>query len=208
MATTERWDGVNRPLFEHLRQIRMEIAVERGVPPYVIFGDVTLRELAKYRPTTAVGILHVYGIGAQKQEQFGTRFTHEIAEWCAANGLESDITGDDSTAVPLPPPKSAPRQLSSKSSVYVELFDQGLTVDEVCLQLDRAHSTVAGHLINYIQIRNIDDASAWVPTERRDRIEAAINQQGVERLKPIFEALKREISFEDIRIVMACRAER
>jgi ATP-dependent DNA helicase RecQ len=205
MVTTERWDRVDRPLFEHLRQIRMEIAVERGVPPYVIFGDVTLRELAKYRPTTAVGILHVYGIGAQKQEQFGTRFTHEIAEWCAASGLEHDIAADPGSPVPDPPPKSTAGQLNSKSSVYFELFDQGLTVDEVCLQLDRAHSTVAGYLVNYIQIRKIDDAAPWVPAERLERIEAAITQQGGERLKPIFESLNREVSFDDIRIVMACR---
>lgn len=93
-AVTERWDGVNRPLFEHLRQVRMEIAVERQVPPYVIFGDVTLRELAKYRPTTAAGILHIYGVGAQKQEQFGAQFTHEITDWCEANGLEHDLPAE------------------------------------------------------------------------------------------------------------------
>ena len=107
VTATERWEGVDHGLFEHLRRLRMEIAVERGVPPYIIFGDVTLRELAKYRPTTAVGILHIYGIGAQKQEQFGAQFTHEIEEWCRSRGLGHDITPDSGSAVTLPPPKAS-----------------------------------------------------------------------------------------------------
>lgn len=90
-ATAARWDGVNRPLFEHLRQIRMEIAVDRGVPPYVVFGDVTLRELARTRPTTEAGMLDTYGIGAQKQEQFGQQFLDAISDWCQSNGVESDV---------------------------------------------------------------------------------------------------------------------
>ncbi len=91
VAAVERWDGVDQPLFDHLRRVRMELAVERGVPPYVVFGDVTLRELAKSRPTTTAGMLDTYGIGAQKQEQFGERFLHEIKAWCGEHDLPTDI---------------------------------------------------------------------------------------------------------------------
>jgi ATP-dependent DNA helicase RecQ len=208
VTATERWDGVDRPLFEQLRQVRMEIAVERGVPPYVIFGDVTLRELAKCRPTTAAGILHIYGVGAQKQEQFGAQFTLEIAEWCETNGLEHDLAAEVGSIPKVQPPKPIGSQLNSKSSVYFELFDQGLTIDEVCVQLDRAQSTVSGHLIKFIELRKIDDASTWVPAERVVKIEQAIRQLGGERLKPIFEALNKEASWADIRIVLACLANR
>ena len=208
VTATERWDGVDRPLFEHLRQMRMEIAVERGVPPYVIFGDVTLRELAKYRPTTAAGILHIYGVGAQKQEQFGAQFTHEIADWCEANGLEHDLAAEVETVPRVQPPKPTRLQLNSKSAAYFELFEQGLAIDEVCLQMDRAESTVSGHLIKFIELRKIDDVSTWVPAEQVAKIELAIRQFGGERLKPIFEALNREVSWADIRIVQACLANR
>jgi len=91
VAATERWDGVDQPLFDHLRRVRMEIAVERGVPPYVVFGDVTLRELAKHRPSTEVGMLNTYGIGAQKQEKFGVRFLSEIADWCRDHDMPTDV---------------------------------------------------------------------------------------------------------------------
>jgi len=94
VAAVERWDGVDQPLFEHLRSVRMELAVERGVPPYVVFGDVTLRELAKMRPTTTTGMLETYGIGHQKLEQFGERFLNEIRIWCRDNDLHTDVTSE------------------------------------------------------------------------------------------------------------------
>lgn len=90
VAATERWDGVDRPLFENLRSLRMKLAIERGVPPYVIFGDVTLRELAKRRPTSRVEMLSIYGIGEQKLDQFGDTFLEKIADWCAQHPLSTD----------------------------------------------------------------------------------------------------------------------
>lgn len=93
VTAVERWDGVDRPLFDHLREVRMEIAIQRGVPPYIVFGDVTLRELAKLRPTTDDRMLAVYGIGTQKFEQFGTQFMQAIREWCSSHDLQSDLDG-------------------------------------------------------------------------------------------------------------------
>jgi ATP-dependent DNA helicase RecQ len=65
-------------LFEVLRRIRRELADERGVPPYVIFSDATLRELARLRPATPAALLAVKGVGAWKCEQFGARFIAAI----------------------------------------------------------------------------------------------------------------------------------
>ena len=65
------WDGVDRGLFDALRQCRLEVARARGVPPYVVFHDNTLRDLARRRPTTSAELLEVYGIGARKAEDLG-----------------------------------------------------------------------------------------------------------------------------------------
>ena len=70
-AETEGWDGVDRALFERLRALRLEIARARGVPPYVIFHDTTLRELARSRPASLEALRHVYGVGARKAEDLG-----------------------------------------------------------------------------------------------------------------------------------------
>jgi ATP-dependent DNA helicase RecQ len=65
------WEGVDRALFERLRALRLSIARERHVPPYVIFHDTTLRELARLRPTSKDALRHVYGVGARKTDDLG-----------------------------------------------------------------------------------------------------------------------------------------
>jgi ATP-dependent DNA helicase RecQ len=62
----------DRQLFDTLRAWRREEASERGVPPYVIFSDKTLRELARVRPTTLYELRGIYGIGDAKLEAFGS----------------------------------------------------------------------------------------------------------------------------------------
>ena len=68
---TEGWDGVDRELFEELRVLRLEIARRRRVPPYVIFHDTTLREIARVKPKTIEELRHVYGVGDRKAQDLG-----------------------------------------------------------------------------------------------------------------------------------------
>ena len=68
---TEGWDGVDRDLFEELRVLRLEIARRRRVPPYVIFHDTTLREIARMKPKTKEELRHVYGVGDRKAADHG-----------------------------------------------------------------------------------------------------------------------------------------
>jgi ATP-dependent DNA helicase RecQ len=67
----DSWQGVDRGLFERLRAMRLEIARARGVPPYVIFHDSTLRELARAKPGSLAELERVYGMGARKIEALG-----------------------------------------------------------------------------------------------------------------------------------------
>ena len=63
---------VDEPVFERLRQLRTSLARARGVPPYVIFHDSTLRELSRRRPTTMAELLEIPGIGERKAEVYGS----------------------------------------------------------------------------------------------------------------------------------------
>jgi ATP-dependent DNA helicase RecQ len=76
---TEAWQGVDRELFERLRSLRLEIARSRGVPPYVIFHDSTLREMARLKPRSVEALRHVYGVGTRKAEELGEAFVSVIA---------------------------------------------------------------------------------------------------------------------------------
>ena len=74
----ESWQNVDRDLFERLRSVRLEIARSRGVPPYVIFHDATLREMARLRPLSIDKLLEVKGVGARKADDLGGVFLDAI----------------------------------------------------------------------------------------------------------------------------------
>jgi ATP-dependent DNA helicase RecQ len=75
----ESWSGVDRELFERLRTMRLELARSRGVPPYVIFHDSTLRELARVKPRSLGELGGIYGMGARKIEALGGVVLETIA---------------------------------------------------------------------------------------------------------------------------------
>lgn len=68
------WKGVDKGLFEVLRNLRKEIATEKGVQPYMVFGDATLRELARHKPQSLSQFLEIWGVGQKKCDDFGQQF--------------------------------------------------------------------------------------------------------------------------------------
>jgi ATP-dependent DNA helicase RecQ len=201
--STDSWEGVDRQLFDVLRQLRREIATERGVPAYIVFGDAPLREMARLRPSTLEGLLQVRGVGQQKLADFGEAFTSCIQSYCYENGVESDVevTEASPSQSVRRPPAAAPTANAIQS---FPLFEQGLGVDEVAAQLGRAPSTVWGYLEAYIRHRQISDATPWVEKRTFEIVENAATETGAMRLKPIHQALEGKVSYEQIRIVLAC----
>ena len=80
-AADDSWEGVDRGLYEHLRQVRRSLAGERGVPAYVIFGDRSLRELARVRPTDLGSMSAIHGVGSRKLADLGETFLEAIAAY-------------------------------------------------------------------------------------------------------------------------------
>jgi ATP-dependent DNA helicase RecQ len=74
----EPMDAAASALYERLRVLRKEIADETGVPAFWVFGDRTLREMARLRPATPSALLNLYGVGPTKLESFGDRFLKAI----------------------------------------------------------------------------------------------------------------------------------
>jgi len=71
--------AADRALFEELRVLRKRLADERGVPPYVIFGDATLLEMSRRRPASEAELLDISGVGQVKLERHGGDFLAAIA---------------------------------------------------------------------------------------------------------------------------------
>jgi len=90
----DSWEGVDRGLFEELRELRKSIAKKKGLPAYVVFGDAALRDMARRRPSTPDAFLQVKGVGAKKSRQYAKQFLAVIEAYCAANSLDLDAIGD------------------------------------------------------------------------------------------------------------------
>ena len=77
-AHDDSWEGVDRDLFERLRELRRELADEKSVPAYVVFGDASLRDMARQRPATPAEFLEVHGVGQKKAADYGEVFLAAI----------------------------------------------------------------------------------------------------------------------------------
>ena len=196
------WEGVDRELFDELRQLRRELAEERGVPAYIVFGDATLRDMARHRPSMLSGMLEVRGVGEKKLADVGQAFLDRIVEYCSERGVAMDA------ATRRPAPR---REVTTPSTSAVQafpMFDARMSVQDAATQLGRALSTTLGYLESYIKQRGLTDAAPWVEQDEFARIATAAAEVGTERLRPIFDALDAQIPFERIRLVLACLANR
>jgi len=75
----DAWEGVDRDLFERLRVLRRKLAEEQGVPPYVIFHDTALRDMARERPANSSAMGRIKGVGEYKLANYGPTFLKAIA---------------------------------------------------------------------------------------------------------------------------------
>ncbi|MGH8583601.1 MAG: RecQ family ATP-dependent DNA helicase, partial [Gammaproteobacteria bacterium] len=195
---------IDRGLLERLRQLRRDLARDRNVASFIVFGDRTLHDLAARRPTTLANFRQAHGVGEHKSEHYGTAFTAAIADYCAEHGLETDRQ----VGVPIEHAESAdialPRARSAARSAADALFREGRPVAEVAAALDRAMSTTMEYLAEFLSENDITDPTPWLDPALFARIRTVSGATGLERLKPIFEALEGTVSYEQIRIAVAC----
>src|SRR5207237_10601103 len=78
----QRAEGPADPIFEALREVRRKLATEAGVPPYVVFHDSTLREIAERKPRNLNELSTVQGVGAAKLERYGEALLSVLSTNC------------------------------------------------------------------------------------------------------------------------------
>lgn len=191
---TSSWIGVDRELFEELRSMRTQLARERGVPPYLVFNDATLRDMARRKPRTERAMLTIHGVGEQKLKNFGRRFVDHIDSFCRSH--EGDQV-DGST------PSAPSRKIPPAAFKAFEMFADGASIEAVTEALGRAASTVYGYLADHITTNKPDNIRPWVDDETYTKVADSVRQFGTRRLKPIFEFLDGQVPYEKIRLVTA-----
>ncbi len=190
----------DQALFAVLRQARKEKAEELDVYPANIFSDATLRDMARRRPLERESFMAVQGVGQHKYENFGEEFIEVIR-------AHTEATPRDKR-VPAPRPatqKTGPRL--SKEEVYArasKLFDEGSSLLEVCEQLERKPATMREYLLRYIREHHLREPERWVEAAQTQRVAEAVRAVGDERMRPIFEHLNGEVTYDAIEICLTC----
>ncbi len=197
-ADPASWEGVDRGLFESLRDLRRQISGEQGVPAYIVFGDATLRDLARRRPSSLENFLQVQGVGQKKCKDYGTLFLKHIADYCAEGSVAADVE------VKSAAPSRKPVEITASAVRAFPNFKAGESIAEVAESLGRAESTVWGYLGQFLRHEQITDPTPWVDESIAKRIREAIEEVGPGPLKPFFEHLDGEVSYDEIRIVASC----
>ncbi|MBI1321420.1 MAG: DNA helicase RecQ [Candidatus Hydrogenedens sp.] len=193
------WEGVDHALFDTLRELRRTLAAERGIPPYMVFGDASLRDMARVRPLTPDAFHHVRGVGDRKAAEYGDVFLRAITTHCEQHP-DAPV---ETTAAPI---KRSPR--NDRRSQTFQLFRESRSIEEVCEATGRAPSTVNMYLNEYLVEDVVTDPSPWISPFLVEQIESAAAVAGTERLRDVFEHLDGEVPYDAIRIVVTCLRNR
>lgn len=203
-------DADARELFERLRQVRYRLADDANIPPYMVFADATLRAMAARRPDTRERLLALSGVGAAKLEQFGSSFLREITTWLDERGLDAWPEGDGpeqtSHRKPRPRYERSERRAAAVGETArrsLDLFNEGLTIEEIAARRGLAESTIASHLAQAIEEGEEIDVTALIPAERARRIEREMERLGAESLRPVKDALGDDVSYTDLHLARA-----
>lgn len=190
----------NLDLFDELRMLRKQQAEKENVPPYVIFSDASLMELASYLPQSKVELTEISGFGAFKIEKYGDLFLKAVQDYSVKNELSSKISEKK------PKKQSSPKKLNTNGAgtftTSYSLFKAGNNVEEIAEIRSLSINTIQNHLVNFVEVGNIK------PEELMDfnKIEPIITiakAQTIPSLKAIKEELDESFSYFDINIAVA-----
>ncbi|MDA1128174.1 MAG: DNA helicase RecQ [Chloroflexi bacterium] len=188
-------------LFDELAALRLEIATDREVPAYQIFGNKALQQMAFHMPQDEVAFSKISGVGDVKLREFSEPFLKVITEYMQANGLASNVE-QSPRRVPVTAPKKKVRGISLSVRETRDLVAQGLSLAEVAEQRGIGETTIRSHLEQLVQEGGEIDLEHLMPSNaKRLKIEAAFQEMGEARLTPVREMLGDDYTWQELAVV-------
>ena len=193
----DRETAYDTKLFDELAALRLEIATDREVPAYQIFGNKSLQQMAFHMPQNELEFSKISGVGDAKLRDFSERFLEVINEYVEANGQPAAVN-----RVPVSAPKKRVRGISMSIRETKDLVAQGLSFEEVAEQRGISETTIRSHLERFIQEGGqVDLGHLMPPEDRRIKIAAAFKEMGEARLTPVREFLGDDYTWDELAVV-------
>jgi ATP-dependent DNA helicase RecQ len=190
----------DRSLFALLRNKRKELADAAGVPPYVIFSDKTLAQMAAYFPQSKEGLLNMSGMGKVKYERYGADFLKVIKEYCRENRIEEKYKA------PMRDKEDAGRRYM----VVGEAYNAGRSIQDLMKQYDVTADTILNHLARFIMagnpLRSAEDLIALsnLSPDQQLAVFKAFDTMGSDMLKPVYDKFNGTVNYDELRILRLC----
>ncbi len=182
---------IDSEMFEKLREWRRGVAKEQGIGAFVIMHDTTLEELCKKQPSSLARLREVNGIGENKLEMYGSQILAVLAE--VRESRES--TAQTSTA--------RREAFGDAEKETAHLLNQGHSFEEVARIRDRKLGTIVSIAADLIEGGVLAFRPEWLNAAKQAKIAARCLDFGLERLRPIKDALPDDITYYEIRLVVA-----
>jgi len=169
-----------------MKEWRRRTSQEQSVPSFVVMHDSSLDELCSKPPTTLAELQEIRGIGERKSELYGSQILEAVRRF--QEGARA----------------ATPRGSATNAAAEtLRLLQEGRTFDEIAKLRERQFTTVINAVACLVESGDVPFDDTWVDAGRRAQIEVACAQHGTQWLKPLKEALPVEITFDDIRLVVA-----
>lgn len=175
---------VDEDLKEYLREWRRGIAKEMNMASFVVLHDSSLDEICRRRPKSIAELLEISGIGERKAETYGRDILAALEKFrqgARAGGAQHQAKPADET---------------------LHLLSEGKTLEEIAQVRGRQLSTVVSMVAGLLETGQVEFQSAWVSKEKQSVIQAACAKIGMERFKPLKDALPPEITYDEIKLVV------
>jgi ATP-dependent DNA helicase RecQ len=203
----ERESTIERPvdvdiLFERLRLLRKNLADEQEVPPYVIFSNATLNQMAEQQPTDRKDFAKLSGVGAKKLEQYADDFIAIILDHHLKYPPAEITESTPSKVIQEATPKSKLSKASTQRETLA-MYENGLDIDEIARDRGLKPATVWTHLVQLIEAGYAINCDRLVAPERQTVIYEALDAIGGDSLRNLFEHLREEYSYDEIKIIRA-----
>ncbi|MCK9352227.1 MAG: RecQ family ATP-dependent DNA helicase [Candidatus Pacebacteria bacterium] len=200
-SSSEEYDAV---LFEELRVLRKQEAEKLSVPPYVVFGDKALREMALHYPQTEAEFLEISGVGHQKLEQFGEQFLDAIAEYVEAHDIKLKPKVNHKQDRPIPDRIEEIPRLTKKISTFDEtkkFLQQKIPILAIATIRGLTESTIISHIEKISgEDRELNIEYVKPPHARFEKIAEAFKESGSFALTPVRKILGEEYSYDELNL--------
>ena len=170
-------------LFERLRKLRHQIALDENIPAYLVFSDATLNEMERARPMSESELLEISGVGQRKLEVYGDEFIAEILSFVGEKKLK--------------------KKKKDTNLITYELYKEGFSIDEIAEKRDLKSTTIFSHLAKLYSDGKDIDIYNFVTNEEVEKVRKAKETlENPPALKPYFDYLNGEIEYFKIRLAL------